>query len=47
MTVQKASNPELATHSFAAQVRVKDVGNGNLLKKLYEADFTETSTKAI
>ena len=28
-------------------VRVRDVGVGNLLKKLYEADFTETNTKAI
>ena len=28
-------------------VRVRDVGTGNLLKKLYEADFTETNTKAI
>ena len=28
-------------------VRVKDVGIENLLKKLYEADFTETNTKTI
>ena len=28
-------------------VRVRDVGIGNLLKRLYEADFTETNTKAI
>ena len=28
-------------------VRVRDVGIGNLLKKLYEADFTEINTKAI
>ena len=26
---------------------MKDVGIGNLLKKLYEADFTETNTKTI
>ena len=47
MTVQQASNLELAKHSFAAQIRVKNVGTGNLLKKLYEADFTEKNTKAI
>ena len=29
------------------QVRVKDVGIGNLLEKLYKADFTETNTKNI
>ena len=39
MTVQKASNLELARHSFAAQVRVKDIEIGNLLKRLYEADY--------
>ena len=47
MTVQQAPNLELAKHSFAAQVRVKDVQIGNLLKKLYEADFRETNIKAI
>ena len=26
---------------------MKDVGTGNLLKKLYEAGFTETNTKAL
>ena len=47
MTAQQAPNLELAKHSFAAQVRVKDVGIGNLLKKLYEVNFIETNTKAI
>ena len=47
MTVQQAPNLELAKHSFAAQVRVKDVRIGNLLKKLYEVDFRETNIKAI
>ena len=45
MTVQQAPNLKLAKHSFPAHVRVKDVETGNLLKKLYEADFTETNTK--
>ena len=47
MTVQRAPNLELAKHSFAVQVRVKGVVIGNLLRKLYEADFTETNIKAI
>ena len=47
MTAQQAPNLELAKHSFAAQVRVKDVRIGNLLKKLYEVNFIETNTKAI
>ena len=33
--------------TVAAQVRVKDVGIGNLLKKLHETDFTEANAKAI
>ena len=47
ITVQQAPNLELAKHSFAAQVRVKDVGISKLLKKLYEADFTEANPKAV
>ena len=47
MTVQQAPNLELATHYFAAQARIKNDGIGNLFKKLYEADFTETNTKAL
>ena len=46
MTAQQAPNLELCKHSYAAQVRVNNVGIGSLLKKLYEADFTETNTKA-
>ena len=46
MTVQQAPNLALAKNCFAAQVRVQDVGIVNLLKKLYEADFTETNTKS-
>ena len=47
ITVQQAPNLELAKHSFAAQVRVKDVGIGHLLKKLYEAHFIELNTKTL
>ena len=46
MTAQQAPNLELCKHSYAAQVRVNNAGIGNLLKKLYEADFAETNTKA-
>ena len=46
MTVQQAPNLELAKNYFAAQVRVKHLGIGNLLKKLHEADFAETNTEA-
>ena len=47
MIVQQSPNLELAKHSFVEQVRVKDVGIGSLLKKLYEADSAVTNTKAI
>ena len=47
MTVQRTPNLELVKHSFAVQVRVKDAGTGNSVKKLYKVDFTETKTKAI
>ena len=33
--------------TVAAQVRVKGVGIGNLLKRLHETDFTEANAKAV
>ena len=47
MTVKQSPNLELVKHSFVEQVRVKDVGIGSVLKKLYEADSAVTNTIAI
>ena len=47
MTVQQSPNRELAKHSFVEQVKVKDVGIGSLLRKLYEVDSAVTNPVAI
>ena len=47
MTVQQAPNLKLTKHFLAVQVRVKDVGIGNLLKKVYEANFSEIAQELV